>query len=703
MTKPHPNYDQYVDEYSKDPIDVAYREALLEKYRVESKQSAKDDTENAYYNDFRKSIQKDDLDVDELDDPSDLDYSNDMDYTNRADQSFYVTDSDSPDELDEEYLEDDSENDAKENLIDDVLDTTTGHNDPDQNENSRSSSYSNTSSNDSNDYITRNIQSSRPRFQWFRLFVVLLVLTMLVPILPVTFRLFSSAVPTIVPHSGQSSTSYIDKSSSFATLQKQINHIYNELGVRDEKQKREFDEKVKIIISQFEKNIKKLLPKKLMNFEGDVSDLKKKLDDLASKYDTLKEQLVTHRSNEELYKNALLAIRNAEQLLPESLPVVLDNSTNSLELTEIREHISTFIIKSVENLLKSDILPPDDNSYIQEQIESYVNTVIDDKMSMFNYGDFVNEVKRDIEENKVELWNDIKEYMERWRDMNLATHVSSESNENISASVLRKIILQVYNSNRYQWENDLDFATTVQGSSIISSLTSRTYPRGNNLDPKVLLLDSVFGSPSAYWQGQMGHNEKCNVAIKFNRPLHLTRLFYLHGRLINNLHVMNSAPQNISIFVRLHMDRDLESFIIEARRNGQGVQHTKDGHFVKIGTFKYDLESMKIRQQFYLPTWYINLKPLVNAVIFQVENTYGNEQITSLRKFIINGVVESDLEIIKAGTFPLRFRHESYIPEYNSEVALDATKPQRRLPDVLESTITRPTNVPAFGDDEKVK
>ena len=595
------------------------------------------------------------MDEPELDDASDPDYSSDADYTGRADQSFYVTDSESAEALDEEYLEEDSEEDARENLIDDLLDE---------------------SESESTDQDNTHTGARKPQFQWFRLFVVLLVASMILPTIPAAYRVFSNTARTLVPHNA---LPYDNTTPSFSTLQKQINHIYNELSARDEKQRREFDEKVKVIISQFEKNIKKLLPRRVLGVDEDVRALQQQYAELAQKYDALSQQLAGGYNHDDM----LSALRDAELTLPDTLPVTLNNETNEVQLEGVKNYISTLIAKTLETVL------PGDNTHLQQSIERYVDAALGDKLASLDHAAITNEIRRHIEENKVELWHDIRAYM-------ATANCGEATNAPISTSTLRQIVLQVHNSHRHQWESDLDFATSVQGASIIGRLTSHTFPRGNQAKPDVLLRDSAGASPSAYWEcARDSPGGKCGVAFAFNRALHLTRLWYVHGRLENNVHVMASAPRNVSVYVRLQRDRDVEALVVEARKYGQGAQHARDGRFVKIGTYAYDLASAQVRQQFTLPGWYIGCKPLVRAVLFEVESTQGNTEYVSLRKFVVNAVVESDLAIIREGTFPLHFPQQQPVPEYMGKDAPEYNT------GTTHST-ARPSNVPAFGDDEQV-
>ncbi|SMN18477.1 similar to Saccharomyces cerevisiae YJL019W MPS3 Nuclear envelope protein required for SPB duplication and nuclear fusion [Maudiozyma saulgeensis] len=715
-----PNTEGFDDQHSQkegtDPINAAYRDALLERYNNvngnKENMTNDDDDDIQFYDKFKRSIHNKTSNFENLESSSDLDYTDDSDYTDRANQTFVVRNSDSEsdndeeeeEELDDEFLEDDSEEDANDCLIDDLLDTTTTL--PDQTKTQRNSEYNSTDNEnaigsddeeleDDSEYDIDidNLLSTEPQFQWFRFILVVLVLTIFLPIVPVIFKFTNNFGKSIVRHSFYSQNSNIDMTGSFGTLQKQINHLYNELSVKDERQKVEFDEKVKIIISQFEKNIKKLMPKKLLSFEDEIEELNIKLNDLTNKYDLINtERVPNHIDNEKLEITRSELLKKLDLSLPNNIPIDTMNnaSVKDINLQDFKKYVSNFLILLFDNIMETNSIITSENVTLEATINAYIEEITNEKLKMFDNTASINELKRNIEEMRVELWYEIKEYLSKVKnDVNLE---NSHSVNQISTSFLKTIILQIYNSNRYQWENDLDFATTVQGSSIIPSLTSPVNPKGNGLKPLALLLDSVYNSPSAYWECKISKDSPCKVAIKFNRPLHLTRIFYIHGRLINNLHIMNSAPRDISIYVLLQNDRDHSLFTKEARNQGQGVLHPNDRRFVKIGTFAYDLKSLKVRQQFQLPSWYINFKPLVKAVLFEVDNNHGNEQFVSLKKFIINGVIEEDLDIIKSGIFPLDFSNGNYIPEYASEEFNEPTE-HRSLPS---------KDVASFGEDQPV-
>ncbi|KAG0669426.1 hypothetical protein C6P45_003779 [Maudiozyma exigua] len=682
------------DDEETDAYNAAYREALLKRYSAEGKDGNNHDS--SYYNEFKRTLNNNNsLQFGNMDSSSDLDYS-DSNYTDRADKSFRIHHSDSDSEekleeqLNEEMLEEDSEDNAKDYLIDDLLDTKsksklndTEYSDGElENDVPYSDDYDSEFDDDSEDDILYN----EPKFQWFRFMVLLLLVTIIVPLFPTIFKIGSRFNKSI---STQSFNSQSDITATFGTLQKQINHLYNELSIRDEKQKDEFDQKIKIIISQFEKNIKKLIPKKLLSFQDEITRLNHRLDEINNSIEMSIKQTKSNAMNtQEIEKLKTNLMNNID------LSILENTATNSTEknTVEFKEYVSSFIIALFQEVNGNII---NDYESFQENIHQYIDEITTEKLITIDNTDMINELKRYIEEKKVELWHEMKEYI----TTNNYQTLESQSSDQISTNFLKKLILQIYNSNRYQWENDLDFATVIQGSVIIPSLTSQTYKKGNGLKPSSLLSDTAYYSPSSYWQCSISSGLPCQIGIQFNRAIYLTRLYYIHGRLINNLHIMNSAPHDISIYIMLKNDKLRNVFIKEAMKHNVGTTLGRNPRFIKIGTISYDLENMRIRQNFELPLWYINLKPLISGILFQIDNNYGNEEYVSLKKFIVNGIIETDLNIIKTGKFPLDFKGSNAIPQYNSE---DLNDDNDKKLEIKSSIETRHGNVASFGEDQPV-
>lgn len=680
------------DDEKTDVYNAAYRDALLKRYHAGNQNEHNHD--NSYYNEFKQTLNKSSSQIGNLDSSSDLDYS-DSNYTDRADKSFIIhgPDSDSEEkkeeQLDEEMLEEDSEDDAKDYLIDNLLDSKsktklsdTDYDDEQEDHVPDSDDYD---SEFDDEYSEYTMPYNEPKFQWFRFIVVILLIMMIIPLFPYIIKLgnrFNNSLST------PSYNSQSDITATFGTLQKQINHLYNELSIRDEKQKDDLDKKIKIIISQFEKNIKKLIPKKLLSFEDDITRLNQRLNEINDKI----ESNIKHSKSNPIDTTKIEELKSS--LMNNIDLSSLGNTTNSRDnIIQFNEYVSSFIIALFEEVNGNT---HNDYESLRNDIRQYVDEITTDKIRTIDNSDTINELKRNMEEQKVELWHEIKEYV----NANHYQTLESQTTDQISTNFLRKLILQIYNSNRYQWENDLDFATSVQGSTIIPPLTSLTYKKGNGLKPMSLLSDSAYYSPSSYWQCSISSGSPCQIGIKFNRAIFLTKLYYIHGRLINNLHVMNSAPHQISIYVMLKNDKSRNVFIKEAMKHNMGTLHSKDKRFIKIGLMSYDLENLRIRQQFELPLWYINMRALVSGILFQVENNYGNDEFVSLKKFIVNGVIETDLNIITTGKFPINFKSGDVIPQFNSE---DLNDDDINNNSEIRSDIeTRHGNVASFGEDQPV-
>lgn len=686
----HGNIDERLsDNFDADPINVAYRDALLDRYNDNSYPEDRDnddDTDDEYYNHFKQSIYNGDMNTDEFNEYNDMDYYDDHDYTNTADKSFIASElNDDKNELND-YPEDEGGTDS---LIDDISDITSQFED-----------YSDINSDDDYDYREEHYLR-HPKFQWFRFFTIILFLSIILPIFPFLYRYTNKVGSFIILNSAKSKPSTLQSSGSFATIQKQINQLYNEMSTKEERQKIDFDSKLKIIISQFEKNIKKLLPKKLLNFEDEINRLNIKMQDLTKKYEQQTKKCSHNNINQDTFKKLEKNLtEKLSSILPEKIPIKINNSSSFISIPQINKDLTKIVSIIFEELITNDIMVLSNNNNNPEvDIEAYINTFLNEKLGDIDKTHLINELNRNIEENNIQLWRHIKDYLkERETTLPKETRLMPEQ---ASTDLLKSLITEIYDSDQHQWENDLDFTAYTQGSRLIKQLTSSTYKNGNGLKPIQLLADSVDGSSSSYWQCSFSQKEPCRFAITFNEPMYLSRLFYLHDRLTNNLHIMTSAPRDISIYVSLTNIRDLEAFAKEARKHGQGESHPKNNLFIKIGTYRYDLGNTKRRQQFYLPQWYVMCRPVVKAVLFEIDNNYGNEHYVSLKKFIINGVLKEDFEIIKRGSFPLNYQEGQYISEHFSDYPTEPIKHHTRTHlQQEENTVHR--NIPSFGEDEKV-
>ncbi|CAL9728197.1 spindle pole body assembly component Mps3p [Monosporozyma unispora] len=506
---------------------------------------------------------------------------------------------------------------------------------------------------------------------------------------------------------------------SFTNIQKQINHLYNELSTRDKRWNSEFDEKLKIVISQFEKNIKKLLPPSLLNVESEIKSINTKIQHLqesAKNNNPPKYEFTL--TNVTSLQNKLL--NELEKELPSEIPVMVNNSSSILIIPEMHNYISHLL----SNLIKYSNVTVEksnesnkDKSPLNYDLNNYIKEILTNEFQYIDKEFFLNELNSKLQANKIEIFHDLKANIQ----LELSRFNGNKNSgfpERYSTVLLKRLINQIYDANQHQWGNDLDFMTFAQGTRLLKSLTSLNSPRGNGVAPMQMLSDSKLDSTSTYWQCQVNGQGQCNLAIRFNKPIHLTKISYLHGRFTNNLHMMNSAPRKISIYVKLNNGQDTSKLQHIAERFNEGEMYTGgDKSFIKIQSYEYDIFSKKIKQNFPLPTWFIQFKPLVKSMIFQIDSNYGNKDYTSLKKFIVNGVTETDLSIMKAKSFPMHDykNNETASPDYHYDYNAEqqpAGQPRQQQITLSSKIISpkdnnnnnnnKPQNVPSFGDDQKV-
>ncbi|CAI6742692.1 ANL_collapsed_G0029870.mRNA.1.CDS.1 [Saccharomyces cerevisiae] len=105
----------------------------------------------------------------------------------------------------------------------------------------------------------------------------------------------------------------------------------------------------------------------------------------------------------------------------------------------------------------------------------------------------------------------------------------------------------------------------------------------------------------------------------------------------------------------------------------------------------------------YLAPWFIQLKPLVRSIVFQVDENYGNKKVHISEEIYHQRVTPQDLQIIENNEFPVLLGDT---PEYG--VTQNADEGKRKVllskpPYASSSTSTKfhpASNVPSFGQDE---
>ena len=506
---------------------------------------------------------------------------------------------------------------------------------------------------------------SRTKFLWSRfLLVITIIVAIILTILPgVSLSKLQNISPkiSIFPNFNTGPLS----STSLSNMQKQITHLYSELSIRDQKYKSEFDERLKLIMSQFEKQIKALLPTNIMKYDKEIKTLQlqlKQLQNLVESRLLFEEQQQQEGAfkvtidNVTQWETQLLSA--LEEQLPERIPVIIDDSQRVLIIPELHRYVAELVSQVVEsgvNIQRQEqVLLLSDPEY---DLSKYFKEILNDQFQFVDKQYFIEELNSTLEKTKQEIWDEFETYLKSItiRDTPRDTYENNNNNipEQYSSIVIKKLVDQFYNDNQYQWDTDLDFATYTQGTRLVQRLTSTSYQNGNGLSAtQLLLLNSPPStSSSSYWQCSTSETRNCSFTIHFNRPIYLTKLSYLHGRLKNNLHIMNSAPRQIAVYILLEEKKKktktkTKEFTLAAHKHNAGQQYQWDPDYIKIATYQYQLESPQLNQVFNLPLWYIKQRPLVRSLMFVVEKNYGNRRYVSLRKFIVNGVLEEDLGIM---------------------------------------------------------
>lgn len=639
--------------YDESGMHTSSMHGTVDRGMIQEDSFENDSDTNNEYNDFKKTI---------LNDKSIVDVDDDDEWLDETD----VSSDQYADEADESFIE---------SYVDSDIDSN--------GDSYHNNYYDDDSLNNTNEYYHDASISSNKFLRDISIGItVLLVGFMLLPLL------FGS---------GNNATNQLTRmdSKSVSNIQRQINHLYGELTTKNEKYQSDFDKTIQVVISQFEKNIKKLIPL-------DLLDLKSQLELLNSKFNALS-STVSHwgsvyngnqssfsMDNITEWQNKLL--EELQTKLPNEIPVIVNNSSDMLVIPELHDYISEVLSSLVQHIEPSGSRLPlayDLNEYMKEFMENQLQYV--EK----NY--FIQELNRKLQLNKHEIFEEIYSKVEELGNNKQGSlNVPPEQYSNI---LLKKLVHKIYNANQYQWEDDLDFGTFAQGTRILNHLTSPTWKNGYGASPLELLSNSP--SNAAYWQ--CSSTNDCSFAIRFQQPIYLFKLSYLHGRLTNNIHMMNSAPKKISIYVKLANDPDtIKKLNQVGKAYNQGQSLKKDSSYIRIGQYEYNLADPKIKQQFSLPSWFIKLRPLVHSMVFQVDENYGNKHFTSLRKFNIKAVTMQDLLITKRNDFPFR---SGDIPDFSSPEFLEDfekhhLKHPTRSNNEEQNIVVDNDDIPSFGEDE---
>lgn len=491
-------------------------------------------------------------------------------------------------------------------------------------------------------------------------------------------------------------------SSGSPAIQKQINHLYSEMTTREQRAKSEFDKTIKVIISQFEKKIKELLPANVMKLQNQLESLTNRVNNLSFSLSQREYASGPVFSIDNVTEWQRRLVQDLETSLPQQIPVVMNNETSMLVLPELNNylaHVISSLVQERDTAREEQSLRYDLNSYVKE--------ILANEFQYVDKAFFISELNRRMQLSKHEIWQEMNDKLDQYRLESERNRSPSETiPQQYSNILLKKLVNKIYNTNQHQWEDDLDYATFAQGTKLLNHLTSSTWSLGNGVNPVELLRDSRTGS-STYWQ--CSGSRSCSWAVRFKEPAYLTRVSYVHGRFNNNLHMMNSAPKVISVYVKLAKSSpnvDFKKLKELAASFKQGQPFSKDSQHIRIGQHHYSLTDNQVRQVLPLPSWFIQLKPLVRSVVFEINENHGNTQFTSLRKFIINAVTQEDLRIMESNSFPFKSDDP---PDYGSS-SIDTTRlkaakleqPQPHEPSHPDYEVADLSNtrIPSFGQDE---
>lgn len=400
-------------------------------------------------------------------------------------------------------------------------------------------------------------------------------------------------------------------------LENQITKLYSELHNMDNANKKKLDSSIEESINLFEQSIKKLIPKDLLKLKSQLDLINQRIELLSDKVNKIQNSApsLTYFSdnNQKIIANPQDILRKLKDSLPSEIPIIIDGQENNMMiLPEIYDLIS----KSFDDIESKELQNIED---MKIDIDNYIEELITEKYQLIDRQTFLDELEKYFTKNNEQVQHNIK---------------ASISKIKIPSSIV------------YQYEqNDVDFATIVQGTKLIQSLTSQTYPQGNGVSPIELLMDTKSIASSTYWQCSMNKHTGCSWGIQFIKPLFLTHVSYTHGRMQHNLHLMNTAPKRISIYVRPM--QPLENHILE--------YHHLDHNYIKVASMEYDIENPQATQRIPLQEWFIRKRAAVRSMVIQVETTDGNTRYVSVHQFRVHGVTKEDLEVAATNKFPLRF------------------------------------------------
>ncbi|CCH62535.1 hypothetical protein TBLA_0H02510 [Henningerozyma blattae CBS 6284] len=423
--------------------------------------------------------------------------------------------------------------------------------------------------------------------------------------------------------------SYFMKNKNFTNveldhthIQEQINDITSKSHSMGTNYLHVFQENLQQIIDQFETQIKRIVPSK------DTHELDQQLDMIDLQLQKFNRMV----ENEDITQFSEFLFEQLNTKLPNDVPVIISgNKQEYLIIPELYSYIAKILVSSFSNIRTSQ---PEVEEFHYDA-NNYSDEIITNSLRYKDKQQFLDDLAIKVSSIKQDIFNRLQE---------------NEYDLNKRLQLVEECIWKQYETNPFHWSDELNFITYSTGSQIINHLTSKTYSKGNSVPVTDLLLDNspVAGNTNTYWQcSTSDHKGKCSLAVRFRSPVYLSKLFYIHGRFKNNVHLMNSAPRTISIYIRLStqpaLNTNSQDIIEIARQYGVGQTHPRDNGYFKLGTLNYDMLNPQLIQSFQIPLWFLRERVATHSILFQVEENYGCSDYTSLRAFVAHGFTGADL------------------------------------------------------------
>ncbi|KAL6946895.1 hypothetical protein ACO0QE_001748 [Hanseniaspora vineae] len=437
-------------------------------------------------------------------------------------------------------------------------------------------------------------------------------------------------------------------------LDKQIHEIYRD--------RMELDKTVSVILQQVESKMKSLFHGNRFNNTNNS---------LASPLNITEIELNVYKQVESGFLHKLA------DYLPTEIPVIIKRDPG-----DDRDKI--WILPEFEQLLRTQMLnlPPGNNSSrnaleldetLQKTMNEYIKEVLLNEYQFVDKQFFMNELYKNINDIKALFLHESEKFSSLQHEYSLQDEVFVRNliQQEIFKEFERKTLYSrnagvsgtiEQEKDKY---NELNYATFSSGTRIMNHLCSPTFKGlidqgiySNEIGPIELLRNSEFkpvndhvGNNEIYWFCDISKKglHHCQWTARFKQPIYLHKIAYQHGRFKHNLSLMNSAPNTISLYVKIQ-DKTNRKQLMAAYTSESGLPvqvMQNDNSFIKVCNMTYDTLNLNEQTQFFqLPIWFLKQKPLVKSVSFVVENNYGNPYYIALSKFVVNGFTPYDLKLM---------------------------------------------------------